>query len=73
MIGYKYDHFNNLKYIIYAIPGKKSAMEQPYGGKSGFVTWISDDSCRQPENEESYGYWLMFFDYNKSTVIVPIR
>lgn len=73
MIGYKYDHFNNLKYIIYAIPGKKSAMEQPYGGKSGFVTWISDDSYRQPENEESYGYWLMFFDYNKSTVIVPIR
>lgn len=73
MIGYKYDRFDNLKYIIYAIPGKKSIMEQPYGGKSGFVTWISKDRDRKSEDEESYGYWLMFFDYNKSTVIVPIQ
>ncbi|MGL5647319.1 MAG: hypothetical protein ACRDDY_05660 [Clostridium sp.] len=67
MIGYKCDIKGNLKYIIYAIAGKKNCDEQPYMGKSGFVTWVKG------KEDDGDGFWLMFYDYKKATVVVPTK
>lgn len=64
LLGYKYDKEDNLKYLIYGISGKKERGDQPFNGKSGFVTWI-------PSKEE--GYWLMFYDFKTSTIVVPAK
>jgi len=66
-IGYKCDREGNLKYIVYGIPGKDSLDEQPYEGKTGFVTWVKD------ENRGALGCWLMFYDFRNSTVVVPME
>ncbi|MBM7833978.1 hypothetical protein [Clostridium sardiniense] len=66
MMGYKCDSKGNLKYLVYAIPGKRDREEQPYCGKSGFVTWCKRDCDRN-------GFWLMFYDYKNSTVVVPSK
>lgn len=65
-IGYKCNKEGKLLYILYAIPGGKDRMCQPYGGRTGFVTWI-------PYKCQESGYWLMFYDFRKSSVVVPIR
>ncbi|GAA0121179.1 MAG: hypothetical protein KID00_14115 [Clostridium argentinense] len=67
MIGHKYDNNGNLKYIVYALPGKKSESEQPYGGRTGFVAWMPN------KNDTEMGYWLMFYDFKNSTVVVPVK
>ncbi|WP_443661569.1 DUF7922 domain-containing protein [Clostridium sp.] len=67
MLGYKCDSKGNMKYIVYGIPGSRNKAHQPYGGKTGFVTWIADK-----ENDEM-GHWLMFYDFKNSTVVVPIK
>lgn len=67
MIGYKCDSQGNLKHIIYAIPGKKNKDEQPYDGRTGFVTWVN------LSGKEKDGYWLMFYDFKNSTVVVPMK
>lgn len=69
MLGYKCDRSGNLKYIVYGVPGKKDKDEQPYEGKTGFVTWISDDD----KNRDGMGCWLMFYDFKNSTVVVPMQ
>lgn len=66
MLGYKCDKKGNLKYIVYGVPGKKDKDEQPYAGKTGFVTWMSGDKDKE-------GCWLMFYDYKNSTVVVPMK
>lgn len=66
LIGYKCDNKGNMKYIVYGIPGKKDKDEQPYVGKTGFVTWMSN-------KESDVGYWLMFYDYKKSMIVVPMK
>lgn len=71
LMGYKCDKSGNMKYLVYAIPGIKSKMEQPFEGKSGFVTWVP---LRDGEdNEDSFGYWLMFYDFRTSTIIIPVK
>lgn len=67
MIGYKCDSKGNLKHIIYGVPGKKDKDEQPYDGRTGFVTWVSI------KNNASNGCWLMFYDFKNSTVVVPMK
>ena len=57
MVWYKCDKDGNLRYIVYGIPGKKNRDEQPYEGKTGFVTWIND------ETRDGMGCWLMFYDF----------
>ena len=57
MIGYKCDSKGNLKHIIYGVPGKKDKDEQPYDGRTGFVTWVSI------KNNANNGCWLMFYDF----------
>jgi len=66
MLGYKCDSKGNLKYIVYGIPGKKDKEEQPYLGKTGFVTWMEVE-------DTNVGCWLMFYDYKNSTVVVPMN
>lgn len=66
MLGYKCDERGNLKYIVYGVPGNKDIDEQPYSGKTGFVTWMSGDKDQE-------GCWLMFYDYKSSTVVVPMK
>lgn len=69
MIGYKYDKAGRIKYIVYAIPGTKAIYDQPFGGKYGFVSWT------QPKHDKGkngdMGYWLMFYDFRKSVVVIP--
>lgn len=65
MLGYKCDKKGEMKYLVYGIPGKKDKDDQPFMGKTGFVTWMSLDNT-------DMGYWLMFYDYKKSTVVVPM-
>lgn len=67
MLGYKCDKDGNLRYIVYGIPGEKNRDEQPYEGKTGFVTWVSDES------RDGMGCWLMFYDFKNSTVVVPMQ
>ncbi|WP_446899878.1 hypothetical protein ACSVC9_15225 [Clostridium sp. LBM24168] len=67
LIGYKYDKNKNVKYIIYGIPGTKNKEEQPYGGRSGFVTWIPQ------KGKNKLGYWLMFYDFRTGTVDIPVK
>ena len=67
MLGYKCDEEGNLRYIVYGIPGEKNKDEQPYEGKTGFVTWVSDEA------RDGMGCWLMFYDFKNSTVVVPMK
>lgn len=65
--GYKLDNNNRVKYLIYGIPGTNSKKDQPYGGKSGFVTWIPK------EGKDRMGYWLMFYDFKTNTIVIPVK
>ncbi|MCJ7690552.1 MAG: hypothetical protein MUO60_14710 [Clostridiaceae bacterium] len=67
MLGYKCDSSGKMKYIVYGIPGSRAKAHQPYGGKTGFVTWIQD------KNSDVMGYWLMFYDPKKSTIVIPLK
>ena len=67
LLGYKYNEKGEIKYIIYGIPGSKDKEEQPYGGKTGFVTWTNNN------NNRSHGYWFMFYDFKNSSIVVPIK
>jgi hypothetical protein len=71
LLGYKYDSEGNIKYLIYAIPGTKKRSDQPYEGRSGFVTWVASKAGE--EREDSEGYWLLFYDFRTSTVVIPIK
>ena len=71
LLGYKYDNIGRMKYIVFAIPGKRSIIEQPFEGKSGFVTWVPLKLGE--EREENLGYWLMFYDFRNRTIAIPIK
>lgn len=64
--GIKCDKDGEIKYILYAIPGTKSKKDQPYGGRTGFVTW-------DEHGEEGNGYWIMFYDFENSCVVIPMK
>lgn len=66
LLGYKCDANGELQYIVYGIPGSKERDSQPYGGKTGFVTWTNN-------NTRSKGYWFMFYDYKNSSIVVPMK
>lgn len=66
LLGYKCNPNGEMKYIIYAIPGSKEKTDQPYGGRTGFVTWTSDNST-------GLGYWLMFYDFKNSSIVIPTK
>ncbi|MGL5243952.1 MAG: hypothetical protein ACRC7R_02070 [Sarcina sp.] len=67
MIGFKVDSNGEVKYVVYAIPGGKEKKEQPYSGRTGFVTWVPDEKI------EIKGHWIMFYDFQNSMVVVPMK
>ncbi|MPQ42207.1 hypothetical protein [Clostridium tarantellae] len=67
MIGFKVDSNGEVKYVVYAIPGGKDKRDQPYCGRTGFVTWVPNDSS------EMKGHWVMFYDFQNSMVVVPMK
>lgn len=71
MMGLKCDSEGNLKYLAYGLPGTKNKEEQPYGGRTGFVTWapITVDEI----HESHIGYWIMFYDFKNSIIVVPMK
>jgi uncharacterized protein YbdZ (MbtH family) len=71
LMGYKYDEAGKMKYIVYGIPGTRNIKDQPFGGKSGFVTWVSENDLDTREDE--FGYWLMFYDFRTSTIVIPVK
>jgi hypothetical protein len=70
IMGLKYSNEGKMKYLVYGVPGTKSILDQPFGGKSGFVTWIP---CSDESLVDGFGYWLMFYDFRTSTVVIPFR
>ncbi|MDY5911159.1 MAG: hypothetical protein SPJ62_03980 [Inconstantimicrobium porci] len=68
MFGIKGDQEGNAKYLVYAVPGTNNVKDQPYGGKSGFVTWV-----QAANKEKGMGYWLMFYDYKNEILVVPMK
>lgn len=64
LLGYKCNRNGEIQYIVYGIPGSKEKNDQPYGGKTGFVTWTMD-------SESGNGYWLMFYDFRNSSIVIP--
>lgn len=69
MVGYKYDKPGRVKYLVYAIPGTKAHYDQPFGGRYGFVSWAQPK--RNKGKYGNMGYWLMFYDFRKSVVVIP--
>ncbi|EJO5346158.1 hypothetical protein NRP93_000192 [Clostridium botulinum] len=66
VLGYKCDSLGNMKYLVYGIPGNKTREDQPFKGRSGFVTWIEN-------KENNLGYWLMFYDYKTNNILIPVK
>ncbi|MGG5463197.1 hypothetical protein [Clostridium sp. B9] len=64
--GIKCDKNGEIKYMLYAIPGTKGRKDQPYGGRTGFVTW-------DKHGDEGNGYWIMFYDFENSSVVIPMK
>lgn len=71
LFGYKCDPLGNMKYLVYAIPGTKSKQEQPFEGKSGFVTFEAQKNGE--DKEDNFGYWIMFYDFRTSTIVIPVK
>ncbi|QGU93901.1 hypothetical protein GOM49_01050 [Clostridium bovifaecis] len=71
LVGYKCDRSGSMKYLVYAIPGTRAVYDQPFGGATGFVTWVANN--KNESREYNIGYWLMFYDFKNSTVVVPVK
>lgn len=67
IIGLKHDENKKMKYLIYGVPGLKDRYSQPLDGKTGFVIWIPISENR----DEDMGYWLLFYDFKNSTILIP--
>lgn len=68
MIGLKFNKEGRLKYLAYAIPGENDKRSQPFGGRSGFVTYVSEDG-----QDESKGFWMMFYDFKNKAIVIPVK
>lgn len=69
LFGYKYDKSKRVKYLVYAIPGTRAHYDQPFGGRYGFVSWTQPKRVKGKYG--NMGYWLMFYDFRKSVVVIP--
>jgi len=68
LFGLKFNKDGRLKYLDYAIPGENEKRCQPFGGRSGFVTWVSEDG-----SDSGDGYWMMFYDFKNKSIVVPVK
>lgn len=71
LVGYKYDPKGKMKYIVYGILGTKNKCDQPFGGRTGFVSWVPMEKGK--EGYDDKGCWLMFYDFKNATILVPRR
>jgi hypothetical protein len=67
IIGYKFDELHRVKYVMYGIPGTRETEDQPFGGKYGFVSYVSGNE----ERGDDLGYWLLFYDFRRAVVVIP--
>ncbi|MDD3223767.1 MAG: hypothetical protein PHX70_03500 [Clostridium sp.] len=67
IMGYKFDRNGKVKYVMYGIPGTKNECDQPFGGKYGFVSFAKTGKGEDKE----LGYWLLFYDFARSVVVIP--
>ena len=70
-VGYKYDNKGKMKYIVYGILGTKNKFDQPFGGRTGFVSWVPIEKGK--EDYDDTGCWLMFYDFKNAAILVPQR
>ncbi|MDV3426850.1 MAG: hypothetical protein LIR50_06620 [Bacillota bacterium] len=68
LFGLKFNKEGRLKYLDYAIPGENEKRCQPFSGRSGFVTWVSEDG-----SDSGDGYWMMFYDFKNKSIVVPVK
>lgn len=70
LVGYKCDSKDRMGYLVYAIPGTKIMNDQPFGGATGFTTWV----CKDHTDDKMYsvGYWVMFYDFKNSRIMMPV-
>lgn len=69
----KYNHYlfgmykekDEVKYYLYAVPGKFTSMEHPFRGLTGFNTWF--------DSNENFGYWLIYIDPLNGKVVFPLN
>lgn len=54
LFGIKHDKDGKVAAIIYGIPGRNTASDQPFEGRTGFLKWISWGGDK--------GYWIMMYD-----------
>lgn len=67
IVGLKHDENGKMKYIVYGVPGIKDKYSQPLDGKTGFVIWVPNST----NINEEMGYWLLFYDFKNSTILIP--
>ena len=60
-----------MKYIVYGILGTKNKFDQPFGGRTGFVSWVPIEKGK--EDYDDTGCWLMFYDFKNAAILVPQR
>ncbi|KNF09811.1 hypothetical protein CLPU_2c02630 [Gottschalkia purinilytica] len=73
----KYNHYifgmieenESIQYYAYGVPGKFTKVDQPYGGATGFVTWIE----KSGSNEERLGYWIVYIDALTGKIVTPLN
>lgn len=56
-----------VRYYIYGVPGEFTKEEQPYGGKTGFVTWFE-----KKDQEDKQGYWIIYIDALTGNIVRPL-
>ncbi|WP_041701311.1 hypothetical protein [Gottschalkia acidurici] len=56
-----------IRHYVYGIPGKFTEEDQPYGGKTGFVTWFEKE-----EDDDNLGYWIIYIDALTGNIVRPL-
>lgn len=75
----KYNHYifgivredGKVKHYAYGVPGRYRREEQPYGGKTGFMTWI--ESKARSRSRYRLGYWILHIDPISGKIVNPLK
>lgn len=60
-----YNVKNEVKFYVYAVPGRFTIEDHPQRGATGFNTWF--------EGRDNDGYWLLYIDPISGRIIYPIN
>ncbi|MDI6600914.1 MAG: hypothetical protein QME46_03945 [Thermoanaerobacteraceae bacterium] len=69
LVGFYYEN-DDIKYLVYGMPGRFCIQEQPFGGMTGFVYWHPAKGKERKFGEE--GYWILHIDAATGRIIVPL-